>query len=300
MAIFSHPISISRKFELGGDLLKFGGEIKGSPDARKRIREALEPDTNNLLKAANDVISDAAAKLHKLGKAGLVVLFDDLDKMTVRPHDVGCTTDEYLFVNRAAELTGFHCHVVYTMPLSLAYSHQEQAIKYSYGGEVPVVPMTKIVTRPPEAKPCPEGVKRFTQVLARRMEAAGAGEHDVFDDDAIARSDDRTQRRSTRSVDGARARGDYQPRAAGHRRFAGSGGAEWQARVRAPAPIGTLADHRPGPRQRDVHTNSRQRRNSPRAARKSAILQYVNDDEWYGLNPMVAALKPPSKATRAK
>ena len=26
-----------------------------------------------------------------------------------------------------------------------------------------------------------------------------------------------------------------------------------------------------------------------------AILQYVNADEWYGLNPMVAALKPPAK-----
>jgi hypothetical protein len=29
------------------------------------------------------------------------------------------------------------------------------------------------------------------------------------------------------------------------------------------------------------------------------ILQYVNKDEWYGLNPMVAALKPPGKRKSA-
>ena len=26
-----------------------------------------------------------------------------------------------------------------------------------------------------------------------------------------------------------------------------------------------------------------------------AVLQYVNDEEWYGLNPMVAGLRPPSQ-----
>ena len=288
------------KFELGGDLLKFGGEIKGSPDARKRIREALEPDTNNLLKAANDVISDAAAKLHKFGKAGLVVLFDNLDKMTVRAHDVGCTTDEYLFVNRAAQLTGFHCHVVYTMPLSLAYSHQEQAIKYSYGGEVPVVPMTRIVTRPPQGKPCAEGVERFRQVLARRMEAAGAGEHDVFDDDAIR---DRMIALSGGQPDqlmalvreaiishGLPVTNESLDRAErnGRREFARLLRLEHWPIIDQVRRKGTFV------RTRDNDATIRELLES------RAILQYVNYDEWYGLNPMVAALKPPSKATRAK
>ena len=116
-------------FELGAGLFKVAGKIKDSPDARKEIRKLLEPDTNNLLQAANDVIGQAALKLREKGKAGLVILLDDLDKMTVRRHDAGCTTDEYLFVNRAAQLTAFMCHVVYTIPISLAYSHQEQAVR---------------------------------------------------------------------------------------------------------------------------------------------------------------------------
>ncbi len=118
-------------FELGGDLLKISGEIKGSPDARAEIRKLLEPDTGNLLNAANDVISEAVGELTKQGKQGLVVLVDDLDKMVVRPHGDGFGTDDYLFVNRAAQLTAFMCHVVYTIPISLAYSHHEPAIKRS-------------------------------------------------------------------------------------------------------------------------------------------------------------------------
>ena len=30
-----------------------------------------------------------------------------------------------------------------------------------------------------------------------------------------------------------------------------------------------------------------------------AILQYVNDEEWYALNPMVAALRPPGRRISA-
>ena len=78
--------------------------------------------------------------------------------MTVRPHDAGCTTDEYFFVNRAAQLTAFACHVVYPY-LCTGFSHQEQAIKNKYGGHVPVVPMTKIAVRPPGHEAYEKGIK---------------------------------------------------------------------------------------------------------------------------------------------
>ena len=182
--LFGSEIDFS-SFELGAGMFKIAGKIKGSPDARKRIREVLDPDTDNLLMAADDVIGDAKLQLNQRGKAGLVVLLDDLDKMVVRAHDIGCTTDEYLFVHRAAQLTAFQCHVVYTIPLSLAYSHQEQAIKNSYGGDVPVVPMTKIAHRPPRKGVYAAGVQKFRQILARRLKAAGASNDEVFQSDNV-------------------------------------------------------------------------------------------------------------------
>ena len=45
------------KFDLQVGLAKLGITLKGSPDARLAIRKAMEPDTGNLLHAANDVIS---------------------------------------------------------------------------------------------------------------------------------------------------------------------------------------------------------------------------------------------------
>lgn len=276
-------------------MLKLAGKIKGSPDARKEIRKILEPDTNNWLIAANDVISEATARLVQLGKAGLVILLDDLDKMTVRAHDAGCTTDEYLFVNRAAQLTAFLCHVVYTIPLSLAYSHQEQAIKNSYGGHVPVVPMTKIATRAPENKAYKKGVEKFQQVIARRLDAAGASNEQVFADDSVR-----------------------------DRLIALSGGQPDQLMMLVREAI--VADQLPVTKNSLDRAKREGRREFARLLRKEhwpiideirrtgtftrtnknenafrellqcrAILQYVNDDEWYGLNPMIASIKPPAK-----
>jgi hypothetical protein len=83
----------------------------------------MEPDTGNLLNAANDTISEAVLELNKKGYKGLVILVDDLDKIVIRPIDhLGCSSAEYLFVHRAAQLTAFNCHVIYSMPISLANS----------------------------------------------------------------------------------------------------------------------------------------------------------------------------------
>ncbi len=133
---------------LEAGMVKVSSTIKNSPDARLEIRKLLEPDTSNWLNAANDVIGAAILELKNQDYAGLVILVDDLDKMIVRPvAHAGCLSTEYLFIHRAAQLTAFECHTVYTLPLSLAYSHHEGTIKTNFGGHVPVVPMVKVATR---------------------------------------------------------------------------------------------------------------------------------------------------------
>ena len=110
---------------------------------------------------------------------------DDLDKMIVRPIETGCSSAEHLFVHRAAQLTAFACHLVYTIPISLAYSHQENAIKASYGGHVPVIPMTKIATPPPQSKPYDPGIAKFREIITKRLQKVGATEADLFANDDV-------------------------------------------------------------------------------------------------------------------
>ncbi len=155
--------------------------VKNSPDARSKVREVLEPDTNNWLTAANDVIGEAIQGLRKKGLRGLCVIVDDLDKMITRPHaSAGCSTTEYLFVHRSSQLTAFHCHLIYTLPIDLAYSHHEPTIKRLYSG-LPVVPMTKIASPPPRSRTYKPGVQKFRDVIDVRLHSVGAGREDLFD-----------------------------------------------------------------------------------------------------------------------
>jgi hypothetical protein len=224
----------------------------------------------------------------------MVVIVDDLDKMVVREHAAThCTTDEYLFVNRAAQLTALKCHVVYSMPLSLAYSHHEPTIKSTYGGHVPVLPMTRVAGRPPSTKPYASGVKKFRDVIDRRLKAADAQQSDVFVSDEI--------RDALIALSGGQpsglmslvrdaiithglpidAKSLERAKLAGRREYARQLRVEHWPILEEVRRTGSLT------RTRDNEPLFRELLDS------RAILQYANDEEWYGLNPMVAALKPP-------
>jgi hypothetical protein len=66
---FTSEISF-QSMDLDFGMMKLAGVIKDSPDSRAKIRSLLEPDTNNWLAAANDVIGQAVQGLVKQGQGG--------------------------------------------------------------------------------------------------------------------------------------------------------------------------------------------------------------------------------------
>lgn len=161
--------------KLAAGMATLAATIKNSPEARKQVRDALEPDANNWLRAANDVLGAAIQQLIQKNYAGLVVMVDDLDKMITRPREsAGCSTTEYLFIHRSAQLTAFKCHLIYTLPIELAYSHNELNIKSLYGGHLPVVPMIKIAAKPPDQQPHEAGMAAFREMINARLRHVGA------------------------------------------------------------------------------------------------------------------------------
>jgi hypothetical protein len=77
-------------------------------------------------------------------------------------------------------MTAFQCHLIYTIPLDLAYSLAEPRIATLYGGHIPVIPMTKIRTPPPERRPYEAGIQRFRDLIGRRLREAGLAAEDFF------------------------------------------------------------------------------------------------------------------------
>lgn len=280
-----------RGVELGTELLKLSGTLKNSPDARDAVRKALEPDTNNLLHAANDVLGEAKLKLKDEGYRDLVIIFDDLDHMVLRPHPgAGCSTAEYLFVHRHAQLSGFQCHTVYSMPLALAYSSQEAKITNLYGARPPVVPMTKISAKPPGSKPYKAGVDLFLAIVGKRLERAGATESDVFARGVLPRLiqfSGGQPRELMILIREALIGGDLPIQNEAVDRAAREG-ARAYARQLTEEHTAILKQVRRNGLLKRTSANEETVRE---LLDSRAVLQYVNEDEWYAVNPLIPQVR---------
>lgn len=280
--------------DLSAGMAELSTIIKNSPDARLEIRKLLDPDTNNWLTAANDVIGKAKQELQAKGYHDFVVIVDDLDKMVTRSHDSAeCTTTEYLFVHRAAQLTAFQCHVVYTMPLELAYSHHEQTIEDRYGGAVPVVPMTKIATPPPKSKAYKQGIDRFRDIIKARLDAVGATHDELFDSkgvetDLIKLSGGQPTELMTLIRESIISH-DLPIKSIALRRCHEESLRGYRRQLRP--------DHWPileeARRTGQVTRTQKNERGFRELIESRALLLYRNDEEWYALHPVVADIEPP-------
>jgi hypothetical protein len=165
-------------------LFNLSSAIKNSPDTRKKIREIFEPKTNDWLRAANDIIGKAVLELSKKGRSDLVIIVDDLDKVSVeKSKEQQSSVAERLFLNRHAQLTGFQCHIVYTLPLPLVYSCRERDIASLYKLDAPpVVPMTKVVGK--DGRKYKKGFDKFISMIQKRIDKTKATTR-VFENNGI-------------------------------------------------------------------------------------------------------------------
>ncbi|NET55709.1 MAG: ATP-binding protein [Symploca sp. SIO2E6] len=144
------PIELSAEAELSLGIGKITARTKEAPKLRRRLREYLEPRTSNILQSINEeLLGKANTTLKKRGKAGLVVIVDNLDRVDFRPLPSGRSQQEYLFIDRGDQLRKLNCHVVYTIPLGLTFSNDCEILKDRLGGGVPpkVLPMVPVKRR---------------------------------------------------------------------------------------------------------------------------------------------------------
>ena len=147
--ILQTPIDITGvEFSVG--ISKVTAKTKDSPKLRSQLRQYMEPRTNGILKSINEeLFGTAISELKRRGKKGLVVIIDNLDRVDARQLQTGRTQPEYLFIDRGDQLSRLNCHVVYTIPLGLVFSNENETLKQRMGGGISpkVLPMVPVKNR---------------------------------------------------------------------------------------------------------------------------------------------------------
>jgi hypothetical protein len=152
--------------------LAFGiGEItakaKDSHDIRSLLRQYLEPRVSNILESLNtELIEPSIEQLKQRGKQGLVVIVDNLDRVDNKEKLSGRTQPEHLFVDRGEQLSKLKCHVIYTIPLVLAFSNSLGILTNRFGIDPLILPMVRVRQR--NGKTSQEGLALLRQMVLAR------------------------------------------------------------------------------------------------------------------------------------
>lgn len=154
-------------FSLGLGIGKLTAKAKNSPELRSQLRQYLEPRTDTILQAINkELLEPAQQALKAIGKQGLIVIVDNLDRIDNTSKMSGRTQPEYLFVDRGEQLKQLHCHVVYTIPLVLMFSNDWSRLTNRFGVDPKVLPMVQVRHR--DGRAYEPGVALLRQMILAR------------------------------------------------------------------------------------------------------------------------------------
>ncbi len=166
--------------------------LKRDPDARKKVRAALEPRLLTMLEAMNLVFDEARIAIKKFsdptGKqpyADLVLILDNLEKINTFDKQTeqidSFQSQREFFLEGYTQLTGLDVHVIYTVPLRLARSIDGPKLKQRYD-QLLVLPMIKVIDRD-TGQPFEAGLECLRKILQKRVGGHPIG--DVFEPDAL-------------------------------------------------------------------------------------------------------------------
>jgi hypothetical protein len=133
------------KFSLYLGIAEITTKAKSDATLREKLNQYLGPQKTQLLDAINaELLEPAIASLKHLGKKGLVVIVDNLDRIDNRQKGWGRPQQEYLFVDQGEYLTKLRCHLVYTMPLALKFSNDYGNLTQRFSEDPKVLPMVPV------------------------------------------------------------------------------------------------------------------------------------------------------------
>jgi hypothetical protein len=167
--------------EVGHDPLKLTFKSKDIPPShRRKFQELLQGNLPKIYDLVNDqVIAEARRWLAENKQVeDMLVIVDEADRIPL----LGSNHEE-LFIGRAGMLRALDCHVLYTIPIDLAYSSRRAALNVIYGAEIlalhvmPILDSAGNVNLPAR--------NAILEVANRRAKAANLGLEDIFDSEEL-------------------------------------------------------------------------------------------------------------------
>lgn len=154
--------------EIGHDPLKFTFKYQDVPHSRRRdFRELLQGQLPRIYDLVNDQFITEARKWlaeHK-NVADILMIVDEIDRIPLFG-----SNHEQLFIGRAGTLRALDCHVLYTIPVELAYSPRQAALRDIYGTEILTLPVMPVSD--PAGNTHPRAHEALREIVRRRCRAA--------------------------------------------------------------------------------------------------------------------------------
>ncbi|MCP4698175.1 MAG: hypothetical protein GY862_15175 [Gammaproteobacteria bacterium] len=152
-------------------------QLRIGSSQRDEIRKVLRRELSEFVRRMNSLIAEARKLIQEKEYKDLVIIVDGLEKMAFDIQD-GKSTHEILFVQNAERLTAPECHIIYTVPISLAYdTNLSNAFGLDY---ITVIPMVNIK----EA----QGRSMLKDLVAARIEIDSVFDSPALVEDLVAMS----------------------------------------------------------------------------------------------------------------
>lgn len=147
--------------------VKLMTNFKSLPDLRADVRKKIDLYTPSLVEILNEFINQAKSKLPEQYFQGeIVVIVDNLDRMVLQT-DGKHSNYERIFIDRRNLMQGLHCHLIYTVPISMKYAPYSPTLAEDYD-QLVMLPMIMIRNR--QGEPHQAGIEILKEMVRRRLE----------------------------------------------------------------------------------------------------------------------------------
>lgn len=143
---------------------KLTANIHSGSSKKEEIRRVLEKDLREFINHLNLLLQAATLKIHAQSYQDLLVIVDGVEKMHYRELEDGQSSHAALFVHHSEQLKAPACHIIYTVPISLAFNANLGDV---FADATFVMPMVKYQS--------PLGRQRLTELVAKCIDI-----HKVF------------------------------------------------------------------------------------------------------------------------